>query len=67
MRFLLHRVRSFDVVHGLSSCGAQASTAVVHRLRSERLWDLSSLARDQTHVPRIARQVFYHWTTRDVL
>ena len=67
MRFLLHHVRSFDVVHGLSSYGAQASTAIVHELSSERLWDLSSLARDQTHVSCIARQIFYHWTTRDIL
>ena len=29
-------------------------------------WDLSSLTRDQTHVPCITRQIFKHWTMRDV-
>ena len=27
----------------------------------------SSLTRDQTPVPRIGRQILYHWTTREVL
>ena len=27
------------------------------------MWDLSSLIRDQTHVPCIARQILNHWTT----
>ena len=26
------------------------------------MWDLSSLPRDQTQVPLIARQILYHWT-----
>ena len=30
------------------------------------MWDLSSLTRDQTHVPYIERQVLNHWTTREV-
>ena len=28
--------------------------------------DNSSLTRDQTHVPCIARQILNHWTTREV-
>ena len=35
-------------------------------LAAQCVWDLSSLARDRTCVPRIARQIFNHWTTRDV-
>ena len=35
----------------LSSCGT---------------WDLSSLIRDQTHIPSIGRQVLNHWTTREI-
>ena len=31
------------------------------------MWDLSSLTRDQTLVPSIARQILNHWTTREVL
>ena len=30
------------------------------------MWDLSSTARDQTHVPGIARRILNHWTTREV-
>ena len=30
------------------------------------MWDLSSLTRDWTHVPCIARQILNHWTTREV-
>ena len=30
------------------------------------MWDLSSLTRDQTHVPCIGRQILNHWTTREV-
>ena len=30
------------------------------------MWDLSSLTRDRTHVPCIARWIPYHWTTREV-
>ena len=28
------------------------------------MWDLNSLARDQTHIPCIERQILNHWTTR---
>ena len=31
-----------------------------------RHWDLSSLTRDQTYVPSIAKQILNHWTTREV-
>ena len=30
------------------------------------MWDLSSLTRDQTHVPCVAGQILNHWTTREV-
>ena len=30
------------------------------------MWDLSSLTRDQTHVPSIGRWILNHWTTRKV-
>ena len=30
------------------------------------MWDLSSLTRDQTHVPCISRLILNHWTTREV-
>ena len=43
---------------GVSSC-AQAQL-------SWDLWDLSSLTKDQTHIPCIARQVLNHWTMREV-
>jgi len=29
------------------------------------MWDLSSLARDQTQVPCVARKDLNHWTTRE--
>ena len=44
----------------LSSCGVQAQLPC-------GMWDLSSLTRDRTHVPCIARRILYHWTTREVL
>ena len=44
---------------GLGSCGVQAWLP-------QGMWDLSSLTRDQTHVPCIERQVLNHWTTREV-
>ena len=30
------------------------------------MWDLSSLAKGQTHVSCIARWTLHHWTTREV-
>ena len=30
------------------------------------IWDLTSLTRDQIPIPCIARQILYHWTTREV-
>ena len=46
-------------VRGLSSCGVWAQLP-------HGMWDLSSLTRDQTHVPCIGRQSLYHWTTGEV-
>ena len=45
----------FVVVLEFSDCGTLAS-----------IWDLSSLIRDQTHMPCIAKQVFNLCSTRDV-
>ena len=40
------------------------SVVEVHRLKLPlSMWDLSSLTRDQTHVPCIGRQIPNHWTT----
>ena len=46
-------------VHGLSSCGAQASLPL-------DMWDLSSPTRDRPHIPCIGKRILYHWTTREV-
>ena len=43
----------------LNCCGMPA-------LLSCGMWDLSSLTRDQTHIPCIVRWILYHWTTREV-
>ena len=45
--------------HWLSTCVVQAQLLCGMR-------DLSSLTRDQTCVPCIARQILNHWTTREV-
>ena len=42
-----------------SSCGTQAQLP-------QGMWDLTSLTRDRTRIPCIARQILYHWTTREV-
>ena len=55
----LHLTESCVVTHGLSHCGSQAQLLCGMR-------DLSSLTRDQTCVPCIARQILNHWTTREV-
>ena len=47
------------VVHELPSCGAQAQLLC-------SMWDLSSLTRDGTHIPCIARWILNHWTPREV-
>ena len=56
---LLFHGGSFIEVHGLSSCGVQAYLLC-------DLWDCSSLTRDQTHTPCVARPILNHWTTREV-
>ena len=30
------------------------------------MWDLSSRARDQTHIPCVGRRILNHWATREV-
>ena len=47
------------VVHGVSSCSTRA-------LFLWGSWDLSSLTKDQTPDPCLARQILDHWTTREV-
>ena len=44
---------------GFSSCSTRAWLP-------SGMWDLSSPARAQTHIPCIRRQILYHWTTREV-
>ena len=44
---------------GLSSCGGWA-------LLLCSIWNVSTLTRDQTHLPCIARWILNHWTTREV-
>ena len=57
-RSWLHRVDSFVAKDaGFSSCGTWAQLLCSMR-------DLSSPARDRTHVPCIARQIPNHWTTK---
>ena len=53
--------RSVSLVEarGLSSCGAWAQLP-------HGMWDLSSLTRDQTHIPCIGRWILNHWTAREV-
>ena len=45
--------------HRLSNWGAQTSSP-------HSMWDLISPTRDSTCVPCIGRQIFNHWTTRQV-
>ena len=52
---LLHRAESFIAARGLSGCGARAQLLC-------GMWDISSLTRDQTCVPCIARQFLNHRT-----
>ena len=59
---------------GLSSWWHKGSLVEACRLRkfqhaglvTRSVWDLSSLTRDQTHVPCIGRQTLNHWITREV-
>ena len=46
-------------VHRLSNWGAQTSSP-------HSMWDLISPTRDSTCVPCIGRQIFNHWSTRQV-
>ena len=43
----------------LSSCGMRAELP-------HGMWDLSSLTRDQAHVPCVVRRILCHWTTGEV-
>ena len=56
----LQLMDSLVVVWGLSSRGAQAWLLC-------GIWDRSSLTRDQTHLPCIARWILNHWIIREVL
>ena len=48
-------------VHGVTKSLTQLKWLSMH------MWDLSSLTRDQTHVPCTRRQILNHWNTREVL
>ena len=67
---LVH-VGSFIAVRGLTRCGTgslerEGSVVTAHGLLLLAVWNLSSLIRDRTHVPCMARQILNHWTTREV-
>ena len=49
----------FIVARRLFSCDVLAQ--LLHGI-----WNLSSLTKDQIHIPCIARQILNHWTTREV-
>ena len=59
----------FWAVSGVS-CSMQTPHHIVQawllKWDGQFMWDLSSPARDQTHVPCIGRRIFSHWTTREV-
>ena len=57
--FSLQPTDSLVVASGLPSYGTQAY--LLHGM-----WDLSSLTRDWTHIPCIAKWILNHWTTRKV-
>ena len=56
----------FTRVLGCSRYGVQAQVLWPVGLAAPLHVDLSSLTRDWTHIPRIARQVLNHWTTTEV-
>ena len=60
MGALLHQAGSSVAAHGLSSCRMWVLVS------AGSVADLSSLTRDQTLVPCIARWILNHWTTRGV-
>ena len=47
-------------------CGHRLSSWDAGAYLLHGTWVLSSLTRDGTHVPCIARQMLNHWTTREV-
>ena len=48
------------------SCGLQALWLWHKGLVDPCIWDLSSPTRNQTRIPCTGRQIFNHWTTREV-
>ena len=48
------------------SCGLQAPWLLHKDLAVPHMWDLSSPTRNQTRIPCTGRQIFNHWTTREV-
>ena len=54
----MHQVGSFVAAHGFRNCNTWACLPC-------SMWDLNVPVRDRTGVPRIARQVLNHWTTRE--
>ena len=68
VRSYLWHMGSRGTLHcGMWSLQLWCKVSKVWRLSSCSMWDLSSLSRDWTHVPCIARQILNHWITREVL
>ena len=68
----LHQVLVAGCRIFVASCGNFGSGGWAQELQYAGLvtawcmWAPSSLTRDQTHIPRIARWILNHWTTREV-
>ena len=67
----LHHVGSFVEEHGLSNCGTWSpecsgfSSCIAWAQLLHGMWDLSSLTRDWTCVPCIAKWILNCWTTAE--
>ena len=53
-------------VLGLRCCARAFSGCCTSAQLPFSMWDLSSLTRDQTHVPCIGRYILDHWLSREV-
>ena len=65
IRYYLHHAGSFAVAHRLELQRVGLAVAVWVQL-PQGTWGLSSLARNQTHIPCPARWILNHWTTREI-
>ena len=68
----LHQVESFVAEHRLLSSGAWAPECLGPVVAAcwlscpHGMWDIGSQTRDRTHIACIGKQIFNHWTTREV-